>query len=192
MVILAIAVAVIAAVSLATLFLTLSLAREIRRRGNHGEPVPADLFDDAIGLQEGEAFPDVRLTANDGTPVDHGMVEGGRVLVGFFVANCPGCRRAVKTLASSSSVLTARPLGVVAGSQRPAEELIEQLVSAGIVTVVGSDAAELAAACRVELFPTFTLFDDGRVVATGLGEDGAKSLDRDGWGQLNTAGDAHR
>jgi len=173
--VLAVAVAVIAAISLTTLALTLSLAREVRRHPAYAEQPPQDLLDDAIGLQPGEAFPVLHVTAVDGTAITQDMVATDRLLVGFFVANCPGCRGAVRALAGAES-LNARLLGVVAGNRQAAEGLITQLVSAGIPTVAGPDADLLASACRVDLFPTFTLFARGQVVGSGLGESGAKSL----------------
>lgn len=176
-VVLVVAVTVTAAISLATLFLTISLARQMRRLPGYADAAPGDFLDDAIGLQQGERFPPVEAIAVDGSTVDSSFVGAGRVLVGFFVANCPGCRNAVTNLTSPSEELRARPLGVVAGNPRAAARLIEQLASAGVPTVAGSDADHLAAACRVDLFPTFTLFDDGHVVGTGLGETGTTSLE---------------
>lgn len=176
MLLLAVATAFIGAISLTNLFLTLSLAREVRRRPGYGEPTPRDLLDDAIGLQPGDAFPAMQVTAVDGTAITADFVGSDRLLVGFFVANCPGCQNATSTVATTGTTLNARTLAVVAGNRRAADGLVTQLVEAGVTTVAGPDADGFAAACRVDLFPTFTLFAAGKAIASGLGETGADAL----------------
>lgn len=158
-------VAVLSAISILNLLLTLGIIRRLRSR-SMSRPVnyPGVL---PVGAVVGD------FVAGDlrGRPVSRDELSGHTV-VGFFSPGCSSCvERLPDFVAASAAFGPERSLAVVVGDDESAGEYLPSLAAVARVVLQDPDGP-LISAFSVSAFPTFFVVDaTGRVVAAGLTTD---------------------
>lgn len=165
------AIAVIGALSICNLVLTMTVVRQVRRHGEQlasrrpgpGRPQPDD-------IPAGQEVPDFAVATLSGEQVSRGGLAGERSLIAFFLVRCEPCKNHLpefREYASTAATGPAHVLAVLIGNEDDAGDYIEGL--AGVASIaMQAMRAPMVTAFSVTAFPTFYQLDDeGRVAASG-------------------------
>jgi len=167
MVYLSAAVAVIGAVLLANLALTLALVRRVReltqRPARHSHPV-------RTGLPVGATVPNFTAITVTGETWSRAGIAGSRGLIGFLAAGCDPCHRQLPEFTALAATIpggASQVLAVVTGDGESAAELVRGLGEAAAI-VRQPEEGGLCQAFEVRGFPSYYLISgDGRVEGAG-------------------------
>jgi methylamine utilization protein MauE len=170
-----IAIALVAAVSLAALLMSLAAFRRASSRpAGPAARTTAELSVDGVGLRAGDRLPEVSLTNTEGTTFTTRDYASGRLLAAFFVPNCPSCAESVDELARHAGRIELLA-AVVGPAFRERDALVRRLKEAGVHNIlVDHDAETLADLCQVDLFPTALYVEDGTVSDLAAAADRAR------------------
>ncbi|MDF2705780.1 MAG: redoxin protein [Nonomuraea muscovyensis] len=154
-----VAVALVGALCLLNLLLTVGVIRRMRKQAASAASLP-HLEE---GLAIGEKIPQFAATTTDGEPISDELIEGPS-LIGFFSPSCQPCRELMPRFIDHARRTPAAVLAVVVtDSAEEAVADVERLAEVARVVVEAPHAA-IQSAFQVAGYPTvFEIGADGRV-----------------------------
>jgi hypothetical protein len=172
-----IAVAVLAALTLLNLALTLGVVRRLRE---HTELLaransPGESFFEQMILATGATIGDFAARTTDGAAIERDDLDA-RTLVGFFSPHCGGCRDRATAFAETAQRLRGgrrSALAVIAAADlEEASDFVRRLDATSQI-IVEPDGGPVQSAFKVTGFPAFCVVgEDAVAMASGFELDG--------------------
>lgn len=164
--------ALVGAVAVLNLLLTVGVIRRLRQHNERlarladlGEPPPPAM------IGEGEQIGEFAATTTDGEPVSRDLLSG-QTLVGVLSPTCSACKERLPEFVSRAQTFPGgrgQVLAVLAGDPEQVEPYREQLAPVARVVIEPPMDGPIAAALKVQGFPTFAVLDvEGTVVTSDL------------------------